>query len=210
MIIHEITEPLFSSYGRILSLGDTSELFKTLESMPIPDNGNCYEASVQCLNSCSIMQTVGSVVFGELPIQCGYCNGNGHRLNALEYHKCSEVNYTTTGMVLLLGLPSQLNDGFIDSSDLVAFRVPPDVLIEIFPLVLHFAPCRVDSNGFRCLVVLLQGTNLALDGECTYTKGEGKLLWMKNKWLTCHPDSPQAANGAFAGITGINIDIEKT
>ena len=30
---------------------------------------------------------------------------------------------------------------------------------------------------------------------------------MRGKWLTCHPDSPQAAKGAFAGITGENIRL---
>ena len=58
-------------------------------------------------------------------------------------------------------------------------------------------------------VVLQQGTNLPLENKVLCTDGVGKLLRMKNKWLTCHPDSPQAANGAFAGITGENIDIEK-
>lgn len=30
---------------------------------------------------------------------------------------------------------------------------------------------------------------------------------MKNKWMICHPDSPQAAKGAYVGITGVNLTL---
>ena len=38
---------------------------------------------------------------------------------------------------------------------------------------------------------------------------EDKLLWACNKWLLAHPESKEAANGAVAALTGINIDIEQ-
>ena len=79
--------------------------------------------------------------------------------------------------------------------------------MEIHPLVLHFAPCRVIDEGFDCLVVLEKDTNTPLEQVDTAAPGERKLLWMRNKWLTCHPDSPQAKNGAFVGISGENLDL---
>ena len=76
--------------------------------------------------------------------------------------------------------------------------------MEIHPLVLHFAPCRVKESGFNCLVLLTRGTNAPLPAVKTGAEGEEALLWMRNKWLICHPDSPQAVKGAFVGIRGEN------
>ena len=81
------------------------------------------------------------------------------------------------------------------------------VPVEIFPRVLHVAPCRVEESGFNCLVVLPRGTNTPLSRVDTSAPGEEKLLWMKNKWMTCHPDSPQAQKGAWQGITGDNLRL---
>ena len=66
---------------------------------------------------------------------------------------------------------------------------------------------RVEPSGFNCLVALERGTNEALDLAVLPKTGEQKLLWMKNKWLTCHPDSPQAAKGAYPGIIGENLRL---
>ena len=95
--------------------------------------------------------------------------------------------------------------GAMDSGDVVGFYLPPMTAVEVLPLVLHFAPCRVSDRGFNCLVVLEKDTNTPIDGVDTGADGEEKLLWMRNKWLTCHPDSPQAGEGAYAGITGENL-----
>ena len=105
-------------------------------------------------------------------------------------------------------LPEQLDDGRLDSADVVGFYLPENVLVEIYPMVLHFAPCRIAETGFRCLVVLEKGTNAALPSVDTTAPGEEKLLWMRNKWMTCHPDSPQKEKGAFVGIHGENLALK--
>ncbi|MBQ1820122.1 MAG: DUF4867 family protein [Clostridia bacterium] len=140
-------------------------------------------------------------------VQEGFCNGRGFTLNAEEYHKCSEVNYSTTGLVLLLALPGDVRDRVLDSRDVKGFYLPPDTLVEIHPRVLHFAPCRIRDSGFNCLVVLERGTNAPLDHVDPSAPGEEGLLWMRNKWLLCHPDSPQAQKGAFMGIAGENLTL---
>ena len=160
------------------------------------------------LEEVPLMRELARTVYGGMEIEAGFCNGNGFTLNAMEYHKCSEVNYTTTGLVLLLARPGQLKDGVLKSEDVVGFYLPKGVLVEIHPLVLHFAPCRVKEEGFRCLVVLERGTNEALPQVNTSAPGEEKLLWMRNKWMTCHPDSPQAQKGAFQGIRGENLTLK--
>ena len=205
--LFSVLDPEFRRYGRVLS-ADTKALSAALAATPIPEAGNQYVASLPELEAVDLMPGLQRASFGEMPIQAGYCNGNGYKLNAMEYHKCSEINFTTTGLVLLLALPEQLDDGRLDSADVVGFYLPAGVLVEIFPMVMHFAPCRISEDGFRCLVVLEKGTNAALPSVDTTAPGEEKLLWMRNKWMTCHPDSPQKEKGAFVGISGENLSLK--
>lgn len=205
--LYSVLDEAFAPYGRVLELGDTAELTAAVAATPIPETGNRYMRSLPELEAVELMKKIQHVCFGDMAIEAGTCNGNGYTLNALEYHKCSEINYSTTGLVLLLALPGQVHDGKLDSADVVGFYLPPEVLIEVSPLVLHFAPCRISEEGFRCLVVLEDGTNTPLEVIDTAAPGEEKLLWMKNKWMTCHPASPQAEKGAFQGICGENIQL---
>lgn len=208
LTVFDVFDERFSRYGRVLDLGDTEPLSRAMCKTPIPESGNCYEASDGGLMALDITEKIRHSVYGEMPIQAGYCNGHGFTLNAEEYHKCSEVNFTTTGLVLLLALPEDISDRGLDSERVVGVYLPPEVPVEIYPRVLHFAPCRVSENGFNCLVVLTQGTNAPLcKAPDSSLPGEDGLLWMQNKWLLCHPDSPQALDGAFTGITGGNIEL---
>ena len=204
----EVNDPAFARYGRVLETGDTSALSAALSRCEIPAEGNCYVASAPELEGLRITKEIQLLAFGDLPVQAGYCNGRGFTLNALEYHRCSEVNYSTTGLVLLLALPEQIRDRRIDVSGVVGVYLPPETPVELWPRVLHFAPCRVSEKGFNCLVVLTKGTNTPLERVDPSAAGENALLWMRNKWLLCHPDSPQAAAGAFVGITGENLTLK--
>ena len=172
--LYSVFDPAFAPYGRVLER-DTDALCRAMNATPLPETGNCYVASLPELEALPLCAELSESVFGGMPVQAGYCNGHGHKLNALEYHKCSEVNFSSRGLVLLLALPSP--------------------------------PCRVIDEGFDCLVVLEKGTNSPLEHVDTAAPGERKLLWMRNKWLTCHPDSPQAKDGAFVGISGENLDL---
>ncbi len=204
--LYSVLDPEFRRYGRVLN-AETGELAAAMAAMEIPEEGNCYKASVPALEAVPLMKSLRRTVFGEMEIQAGYCNGHGYKLNAMEYHKCCEINFSTTGLVLLLALPEQLDDGRLDSADVAGFYLPAGALVEIFPLVMHFAPCRISESGFNCLVVLEKGTNEVLPVVDTSASGEEKLLWMRNKWMTCHPDSPQKEKGAFVGISGENIAL---
>ena len=204
--LYSVLDPEFRGYGRVLS-AETGELSAAMAATAIPEEGNCYRASVPELEAVPLMKELQRTAFGGMEIQAGYCNGRGYKLNAMEYHKCSELNYSTTGLVLLLALPGQLDDGRLLSRDVAGFYLPAGVLVEIHPLVLHFAPCRISGDGFNCLVVLEKGTNAPLDSVDTTAPGEEKLLWMRNKWMTCHPESPQKEKGAFVGISGENIAL---
>ena len=206
--LHSVEDPCFAPYGRILKLAEGGALLKALHETPVPESGNAYLASCEALEACAAVRTLQERTFGGMPVEAGYCNGRGSSLNALEYHKCSEINASDGGLVLLLARPDDLRDGTVESRDIVGFYLPPHVFVEIYPRVLHFAPCRISEEGFRCLVVLEKGTNDALPALPKDAEGEDKLLWMRNKWLICHPDSPQAAKGAWQGIRGRNWQLE--
>ena len=203
--LYSVNDPEFSRYGRVLELPGCDLLSYALSRTPIPESGNCYVASDPALEAQPAVRTLRRLVYGEAEIQAGYCNGRGDTLNAEEYHRCSEVNLTTTGLVLLLALPEDLRDRRLHSKDVVGFYLPPMTAVEVLPLVLHFAPCKIAEAGFNCLVILEKDTNTPISGVDTGADGEQKLLWMRNKWLTCHPASPQAGEGAYVGITGENI-----
>ena len=202
-----VTDKEFAHYGRVLEGLATESLAHVLGETQRPEQGNCYVASDPALEALAVMADIRRMAFGGMELQAGYCNGHGHKLNALEYHKCGEVNFTTTGLMLLLARPEQLEQGHIKSQGVAAFYLPPNILVELHPRVLHFAPCRVRPEGFDCLVALERGVNAPLDWTNPRGEGEDKLLWMKGKWLIAHPDSPQAAKGAYVGISGENLSL---
>ena len=205
--LYSVLDPAFAPYGRVLPVLDPASLRAALVQTRIPETGNCYTASDPVLEATPDVRHLADTVYGGMAVQAGCCNGRGFTLNAEEYHKCSEVNYSTTGLVLLLALPRDIRDRHLDASAVVGFYLPPEIMVEIHPRVLHFAPCRISPEGFTCLVVLTRGTNEPLDRVDPSAPGEEGLLWMKNKWLLCHPDSPQAQKGAFIGITGENLTL---
>lgn len=208
LTLHSVMENAFEGYGQVLDGYDTSSLAAVLQKTMIPQSGNHYEASVPELEDLPVITELQNTVYGEIPVQAGFCNGHSFKLNAEEYHKCSEINYSTTGLVLLLAKPECLKDNCLCSGEVRGFYLPPNVLIEIYPRVLHFAPCRLSPDGFNCLVVLEKGTNLPLKHHAKVDSDESSLLWAKNKWLICHPDSLQAQNGAFVGISGENTHLQ--
>ena len=205
--LFSVLDPAFAPYGRVLPVLDPASLRAALAQTRIPEAGNCYTASDPVLEATPDVRHLAKTVYGGMAVQAGCCNGHGFTLNAEEYHKCSEVNYSTTGLVLLLALPWDIHDRHLDASAVVGFYLPPEVMVEIYPLVLHFAPCRVRPEGFTCLAVLTEGTNGPLPHVDPSAPGEAGLLWMRNKWLLCHKDSPQAQKGAFVGITGENLQL---
>ena len=204
--LYSVDDPAFLPYGRVLARR-IDALSDAMDRTAIPETGNRYTASDPSLEALAAVREIGRTVFGGMPIQAGFCNGRGFQLNAEEYHKCSEVNYSTTGLVLLLALPGDVRGGVLHAEDVAGFLLPPDTLVEIHPRVLHFAPCRISEEGFNCLVVLTRGTNAPLAHVDPTAPGEEGLLWMQNKWLLCHPDSPQAKNGAHVAIRGENIRL---
>ena len=153
------------------------------------------------------MVEISEHLYGGMPVQLGWCNGHNTRLNCLEYHRDSEFNLGTEDFILLLAKQSEIQDGVLDTSKVRAFWVPAGVMVECFATTLHYAPCHTDAEkGFRVLVALPQGTNT--EGPTFEPRSwEDRLLRARNKWLLAHPESAEAAEGAYVGLTGENINI---
>ena len=84
--------------------------------------------------------------------------------------------------------------------------MPAGTLIEVYATTLHYAPCEAGDEGFRCVVVLPQGTNMELDHRPVDRCGEEKLLAARNKWLIGHEEGG-LDEGAWIGLTGENISL---
>ena len=140
------------------------------------------------------------------PTQTGYCNGHNHLLNAVEYHRDSEINIAVTDLILILGKEQDITeDHTYDSSKMEAFLIPAGTTIEVYATTLHYAPCNVAASGFKCVVVLPKGTNTDITLEEKHTP-EDDLLFARNKWLLSHPDANIA--GSVAGIKGENLSVK--
>ena len=205
MEIKVITEENFNKYGQILKGYDFTELLAEMEKLPMPTDDVVYVPSVEELENCKVKTDLENQMYGGLPIQIGYCNGNNKKLNAVEYHRSSEVDISVNGVILLLGKQEDIKADFTyDTANIEAFYVPAGVAVELYATTLHYAPCTCDGeDGFRCVVVLPKDTNTELTFELM--DGESRLMTAKNKWLIAHEDA--RIEGAFCGLIGENITI---
>ncbi len=205
MKIQKVTDPAFRKYGQVLEGYDFTGLIKEMKHTPVPEDV-IYVPSVEELEALDIMKDLQNKGYGGLPVQIGYCNGHNKKLNAVEYHRNSEINVAVTDLVLLIGHQQDIEpDHTYDTSKIEAFLVPAGTGIEVYATTLHYAPCHVNEGGFQSVVVLPKGTNTDLTFQTEKT-GEDSLMTAKNKWLIAHEDAKIA--GAFNGLKGENITID--
>ncbi|MGL4672659.1 DUF4867 family protein, partial [Cetobacterium sp.] len=98
----------------------------------------------------------------------------------------------------------------LDSSVVKAFLLPRGMAVELYSTTMHFAPCKVSNDGFKCIVILPKETNtdISLEDKDILTD-EDKFLFKRNKWLLVHGDKQDLiAKGAFHGISGENLEIK--
>lgn len=207
MKIYSVLDKEFAPYGKILDGYDTSDLMKALdETTPLPD-GVEYVMSEASLESTEIFAQLRDRAYGGMPIQLGWCNGHNTKLNCLEYHRDSELNIGLRDFILLVAKADDIVDGVLDTSKVKAFRAAAGQVVEVYATTLHYAPCSAKkSDGFKVVIALPKGTNGAMP-EITAKNDEDKRLRACNKWLLAHKDASEAADGAYIGLTGENIDI---
>ena len=205
MEILKVTDKAFQTYGKVIQGIDVSDLLEALKETPQPDDV-VYVASDEKLEACPCVEKIGYSLYGGMPVQVGYCNGNNVLLNAVEYHRDSEVNVAQTDMILILGKEQDIEeDCTYDTGKMEAFLIPAGTVIEVYATTLHYAPCNVNGNKFRAAVILPKGTNTDAPAAQNNTK-EDKLLFARNKWLIAHEEA--GIEGAFVGLKGVNLSVE--
>lgn len=206
MKIYSVYDPEFAPYGKVLEGYDTAELVDAMLKIPFGE-GVSYEPAIDSLEACAIFEELSVNAYGGMPVQLGMCWGHNTKLNCLEYHRDSEVNIGSHDFILLLALESDIKDGKLDTACVKAFKAPAGVAVEVYATALHYAPCHVnEADGFHTAVVLPKGTNTEKPA-LTPKNEEDKWLWARNKWLLAHADTSEAAQGAYVGLVGENIDI---
>lgn len=205
MNIMKVTDPAFAKYGKVVDTIDVSAIIEAMQASPRPDDV-LYVPSVEELEATGAYEVLKNQFYGGMPIQIGYCNGKNHKLNALEYHRDSELNIGCTDCILLLGRQQDIDpaDFSYDTANVEAFLLPEGVMVEVYATTLHYAPVSVGDAHFSTVVVLPRGTNTDL----TFTpdaKGEPGLLTATNKWLIAHPEA--GIENAHIGLRGENITL---
>ncbi len=202
MKIYSITDPEFLDYGVILDV-DVSEILAVAEKIAMPESGSAYEPSRADFEELDIAKEIELKYFGGIKTQTGYCYGKSNRMDALEWHKNSEINIAVTDMILLLGKVQDVKDGRYDSANVKAFKVPKGAVIEVYATTMHFCPINTEESGFGCVVILPVGTNTVLQ-----QKSPDKLLFKTNKWLIAHEDNTALIEkGVYPGIYGENYEF---
>ena len=124
MKIQNVTDASFRKYGKVLEGYDFTELLEEMNKIEVPEDV-VYVPSVKELESLEVSKKLQNKGFGGLPVQIGYCNGHNKKLNAVEYHRNSEINVAVTDLVLLIGHQQDIEADFTyDTANIEAFLVP--------------------------------------------------------------------------------------
>ena len=205
MTVKKVTDPAFKAYGRVITGYDFSGLLKAMEQTPLPEDV-IYIPSLPEMEALPAAKELENGIYGQMPIQIGCCNGHNKKLNAVEYHRDSEVDIAVDDLILILGKQQDIEeDHTYDTSRMEAFLVPAGTAVEVYATTLHYAPCHVKDEGFRCVIVLPRDTNL--DMEPVEVKDpEDRLLFARHKWLIGHAQGG-LPEGAFIGLKGENLSV---
>ena len=200
-----VTDPSFRKYGRVVKDIDFTELLEVLKDKTPCPSFCVYEPSITNFEKLPVKEKLETAYYGELPIEIGYCNGHNKKLNAVEYHRCSEINVAANDVILLVGQESDIEDDFTyDTGKMEAFLLPAGMAAELYATTLHYAPCQTSEEGFRVIIVLSKGTNYPLS-ETHEKTGEDALITAKNKWLIGHPEGGFTGD-EFIGLKGKNLE----
>jgi len=134
-------------------------------------------------------------------MQIGYCNGKNKKLNALEFHKSSEIIVAGTDLILILGKISDIQDNTYDTSKVEVFKMLAGEVVEIYATTLHYCPISIGDECFSAAILLPKHTN---DNLLQPVGG----MAARNKWLYGHEESFDLNSNELAGrLIGENIEI---
>lgn len=203
MKIYSIHDKEFGQYGEVINCPFFGHFEAQSQKIAVPETGCSYMAGVPQFETEETLLYYRKL-FGDMDVQIGYCWGRNDTLNALEWHKSSEVHCALEDMILLLGDRRETENGLFDTKHIKAFLAKKGESVEIYQTTLHFCPTMPENKVFKNVVILPLGTNTPLRTEC-----EDKKLVARNKWLVCHGESKKHVEmGRVIGIIGENIIVK--
>lgn len=189
MKILKVTDPEFRPYGTIVKGYDFAPLVAAMQQKVIPAEGIDYVTDDPVLEALPIYRQFADGFYGGMPVGLGYCMGHNQKLNALEYHRDSEVNVAATDYIVMVGRQQDIApDGTYDSGLVELFYVPAGLAVEFYATTLHYCACHVREGGYAHATFLPRGTNYPLDRQATGVTQEDQILFARNKWLLAHKD----------------------
>lgn len=210
LAIHTVDEPLFRRYARLVESPVFAEVAAYIDRTTTVPERNTYVADVPELHTPETDAAL-SAFYGGLVPQIGWCNGPNFSMNGSEYHKGPELTIAITDCLMWWMLPEDLVDfDHVDSSKAEVFYIPQGCAFLLKPEILHLAPCKVDSRGYKTVIILPMGTNRPIDPELKASikangDPESKILHMSNKYMITHKDwQPLVSQGVHIGLLGEN------
>lgn len=211
MKVYDVTDPKFAVYGRIVTGFDFEGVIGIMKKMPVPEEV-VYKAASPELEALPVFKEFENRFCGQTGAQLGYCMGHNDRLNALEYHRCSEVNIAVTDYIVMVGLQTDIEPGMrYDTAKAEAFYVHSGMAVEFYATTLHYCAFHVEEGGYAHATFLPRGTNTELGPGFRPVTEEDALLQAKNKWLIAHPESGfgETVPKGLYGRNWTTADLEK-
>ncbi|MGM9659681.1 MAG: DUF4867 family protein [Faecousia sp.] len=207
MKIHNVTDPQFRPYGTVVTGYDFAPLVAAMQQKVIPAEGIDYVTDDPVLEALPIFRQFTNGFYGGMSVGLGYCMGHNQKLNALEYHRGSEVNVSATDYIVMVGKQQDIApDGTYDSSLVELFYVPMGLAVEFYATTLHYCACHVRESGYAHATFLPKDTNCPIDKEFVAVTQEDQILFARNKWLLAHKDGGFAPNFPVR-LIGENLTI---
>ena len=210
LVIHTVDEKLFSRYARLVSSPVFKGISEYIDCTTVIPERNTYVADIPELHT-KENDAALCAFYGGLVPQIGYCNGPNYSMNGSEYHKGPELTIAITDCLMWWMLPEDLVDfDHVDSSKAEVFYIPRGCAFLLKPEILHLAPCKVDHNGYKTVIILPMGTNRPIDPQLKAAikangDPESKILHMSNKYMITHKDwEPLVSQGVHIGLLGEN------
>lgn len=207
MQVYKITDPAFRQYGRIVQGYDFTSLIEMMRTKTIPAQGIDYVTDDPALEALPIFRQFSEGFYGGMPVGLGYCMGHNQKLNALEYHRGSEVNISVTDYIVMLGRQQDIApDGSYDTGLVELFYIPAGLAVEFYSTTLHYCACHVRECGYAHATFLPKDTNCPLAEDFKAATEEDQILLARNKWLLAHKDGGFGPDFPVR-LTGENLTI---
>lgn len=206
-LIMDVRDASFAEYGMVYPTVKLPEMKKFLYGVERTE----FEYYVPCedkLMELPEADVFKNEFFGQVPCQVGWYYGKGTKLNAVEYHKCSEVLYEYEPCVIVIAKQWEIEDGKLDTSKMKLFYVPAETCVELYATTLHFAPARATAEPVMQIVAQSYNTNTPLPKVTEGITHEHPWLLQRNKWVLAHPEAAEALGAdAYIGLVGENVSI---